>query len=84
MMSLSQIILNPSTPTLIISKESIMEVKHLYNLVYDIFTGHGWEQWTRVLYARKEGKVIPLKGAYLNKHDMENLLQYFKKEYKDV
>ena len=61
-----------------------MEVKHLYNLVYDIFTGHGWEQWTRVLYARKEGKVIPLKGAYLNKHDMEYLLTYFKKEYKDV
>lgn len=60
------------------------EVKHLYNLVYDVFSGQGWDQWTRVLYARKEGKIIPLKGAYLNKHDMISLLTYFKKEYKDV
>ena len=60
-----------------------MEIKHLYNLVYDVFVGQGWEQWTRVLYARKEGKVIPIKGAYLNKTDQQQLLAYFKKEYND-
>lgn len=61
-----------------------MEIKHLYNLVYDVFVGQGWEQWTRVLYARKEGKVIPIKGAYLNKSDLATLLTLFKKEYNDV
>lgn len=61
-----------------------MEIKHLYNLVYDVFVGQGWEQWTRVLYARKEGKVIPIKGAYLNKTDQQQLLAIFKKEYNDV
>jgi hypothetical protein len=60
------------------------EIKHYYNLVYDVFAGDGWDNWTRVLYARKEGRVIPIKGSFLNKKDVESLLTYFKKEYNDV
>ena len=43
----------------------------------DVFTGEGWENWTRLLYKNKV--LIPLSGEVLNKNQLEEVKQHIQR-----
>jgi len=69
---------------------SYVVVKQVRNLpVYDVFTGIGWDNWSRVQWDTKNKRISLIKGDRLNSFELRAVyekveqLMHFPEQHKD-